>query len=431
MTSLGAFQPSALGMEGQSHALATISANIANLSTTGYKRADTEFKTLMSRSWSEAAANPAVGGSLNAQADIAGIRGIDYTRVSTAGEIGTTGRGFDLAIAGDGFFTLDTALSGGGERLFSRDGAFSVGTGDALSLDQGYLVDANGYYVQGYPVQADGTSATPGTPGAMRVDSDAFVDAGQATQNASLVLNLPADDAAGSAHGYRIEVYDSTAQPLSLDLGFTKAADANTWDLSFSGLNGETITIEPAAADALPGQGEPLRFDAQGALIGPQTYTVGVVDADGVTTDFSLDLSALTQYAGDFVVNSFDEDGYGSGKLQSLAFDDKGYLVGTFDNGHSRPLYALALADFPNPDGLDARSGTVFAASATSGSPLYGQAGTNGIGAIQPGALEGSNVDLEDQFSRMILTQNAYNSSATAFRTVDEMTETARDLKRG
>jgi flagellar hook protein FlgE len=105
-------------------------------------------------------------------------------------------------------------------------------------------------------------------------------------------------------------------------------------------------------------------------------------------------------------------------------------VVGLFDNGRSRSLYRLALADFVNPDGLAPLSGNVYAVSGDSGPPVLGGAGEAGLGLISPGTVETSNVDLAQEFSRMILTQNAYNSAATAFRTLVEMSETARDLYR-
>jgi flagellar hook protein FlgE len=111
-----------------------------------------------------------------------------------------------------------------------------------------------------------------------------------------------------------------------------------------------------------------------------------------------------------------------------VTFNDRGEVIGQFDNGRTRPLYRLALADFVNPDGLAQLSGNVYAESGTSGRAVVAAAGERGLGEISPHTLEKSNVDLAREFTRMMLTQNAYNSSATAFRTIDEMTEVARDL---
>jgi flagellar hook protein FlgE len=276
------------------------------------------------------------------------------------------------------------------------------------------------------------TGAAPpaaGTPAAMRVDRYAFDDPGQPTANAGLALNLPADATAGRVHSYQLTLFDSLSRPRVLDVSFTKEAQANTWAVGFAGRPGDTMTVAPADAGGTPGGGQALNFDPNGRLVAPSAYAIGVTYADGASATFALDMDALTQYAGDFQVDAFTQDGYGQGMLEDIAVNTAGEVVGTFDNGQVRPLYRLALANFVNPDGLQADNGTVFTVGATSGPPMYGTAGTQGIGTIEAGALERSNVDLGDQFSRMILTQNAYNSSATAFRTINEMTEVARDLK--
>jgi flagellar hook protein FlgE len=124
----------------------------------------------------------------------------------------------------------------------------------------------------------------------------------------------------------------------------------------------------------------------------------------------------------------YTRDGYAPAALSGIEFNDRGEVIGRFDNGRTRPLYRLALADFANPDDLGQLSGNVYAESETSGQTTVAGAGESGLGKINPGTLEKSNVDLAQEFGRMILTQNAYNSSATAFRTIDEMTEVARDL---
>ena len=105
-------------------------------------------------------------------------------------------------------------------------------------------------------------------------------------------------------------------------------------------------------------------------------------------------------------------------------------MLGRFDNGTEQRLYKLALADFVNPDGLWALSGNVYAVSANSGAAVLAGAAEGSNGALVTGAQELSNVDIADEFTRMIMTQHAYNASATAFRTADEMTQEASELKR-
>lgn len=434
MTAFGWFQPSVLGMTGQSRALEVISGNIANVTTTAYKRSENSFQTLLSQSW--AGPSAAAGSApVTFQSDIAGVATVDHLRASDPGAIKGTGRDLDLAINGDGFFVLD---DGAGGNVYTRDGAFSIAavsdpTAATGAGSAGYLVDGSGRALQGwaYTGAAAGTAAG-GALGPMRVDSGAFTDAGEPTTAAALGLNLPASDAVGTDRTYAMGILDSGRSPHTLDLTFTKAQEANTWSVLVTGDSGETITVTPPSTDAgaAMGAGQALSFDGTGSLTTPSSYTIGVTYADGATSNFELDVSQLTQFAGDFAVSGFEQNGRVGAALSEIEFDGQGHVVGVFENGFSRPLYTIALADFASPDGLDPLSGNVFAASAASGAAILGQAGENGLGEITPSALELSNVSLEDEFSRMIVTQSAYNSSATAFRTIDEMTEAARDLKR-
>lgn len=434
MTAFGWFQPSVLGMTGQSRALEVISGNIANVTTTAYKRTESDFKTLLSRSWAGPAA-AAGSAPVTFQSDIAGVAAIDRLRASDPGAIKGTGRDLDLAINGDGFFVLD---GGAGGSVYSRDGAFRIApisdpTAATGAESAGYLVDSSGRTLQGWAyTDAAAGPAAGGALGPMRVDAGAFADAGEPTTLAALGLNLPAGDAAGTNRTYAMGILDSARVPHTLNLSFTKAVQPNTWSFLVSADPGEAVTITPpsTAAGATVGTGQALTFDGTGNLTAPPRYAIGVAHAGGTTSSFELDVTRLTQLAGDFAVSSFGQNGRVAGALSAIEFDAQGHVVGVFENGFSRPLYTVALADFASPDGLDPLSGNVFAASAASGAPTLGQAGQNGLGEITPSALELSNVSLEDEFSRMIVTQSAYNSSATAFRTMDEMTEAARDLKR-
>ena len=418
MTGLGCFQAAVCGMSGQSHALDVIGANIANVTTGGYKRTDTGFRTLLSDTIAFHPGNPDAAGSASIQSDLGGMRASDSARISEAGEYAATGRDLDIAVAGRGFFILNGAADGSGATAYGRDGQLAVATVGA----EGYLVDKNGYFLQGWAAAPDGSFPTGGALSPMRVDADAFTSAGAPTTSASLSLNLPADHPTGAAEGYVIDVFDSAAQQRSLQFSFVKQA-ANSWSLVASGGPGDTVSVSPAPV---------LAFDAMGQLIGPQNYSVNARFADDMagptTAAFTLDVGAFTQFAGDSLAYDYARDGYAPAGLSGIDFNERGEVIGSFDNGLTRPLYRLALADFANPDGLGQLSGNIYVESETSGRATVAGVGESGLGEINPGTLEKSNVDLAKEFSRMMLTQNAYNSSATAFRTIDEMTEVARDL---
>jgi flagellar hook protein FlgE len=131
-------------------------------------------------------------------------------------------------------------------------------------------------------------------------------------------------------------------------------------------------------------------------------------------------------------VQNINQDGYLEGRLDQTYFNNSGTLIGSYSNGQTRQLYKLAIARFAVDNKLEAVSGNMFEQTRASGaislSPIQG--GFGGRTELVVGALESSNVDLADQFSKMIITQRAYTSNATVLRTADEMTMAARDLKR-
>jgi flagellar hook protein FlgE len=430
MTGLACFQTSICGMSGQSHALDVIGANIANATTGGYKRPETSFQTVLSETVAFHPGNPDAPGPASIQSDLGGIKPYDNARISQPGEYATTGRDLDIAISGRGFFVLNGQPDGSGATMYGRDGQLSVATvtgagGAAVAGGtQGYLVDKNGYFLQGWPAAADGSFATGGAPASMRVDADAFTSLGAPTTAATLAMNLPADDSVGATETYTIDVFDSAAKQHPIQLSFTKQA-ANTWSLAAGGGPGATVTITPDSG---------LIFDGTGQPTSSGTYNVAATFADDpanpTAAALTLDVGGFTQFADGAQVYDYQRDGYAPGALSSVTFNERGEVIGQFDNGRTRPLYRLALADFVDPDGLMQLSGNVYEESLASGRPVVAGAGEAGLGEISPQTLEKSNVDLAREFTRMMLTQNAYNSSATAFRTIDEMTEVARDLAR-
>ena len=179
-----------------------------------------------------------------------------------------------------------------------------------------------------------------------------------------------------------------------------------------------------------------LQFGGDGRIVSPQSLDMKLNfpgspnPADETTAAFTLDVSGFTRYQGGLTSYGYQRDGTAPAALAGLRFEANGNVVGMLDNGSSRTLYRLAIADFNNPDGLGRLSGDVYAETPLSGRPALAAAGDGGRGDIAAETIEQSNVDLEDEFGRMIMTQKAYNSSATAFRTLDEMTQVACDLRR-
>ena len=216
-----------------------------------------------------------------------------------------------------------------------------------------------------------------------------------------------------------------------------------TFTIAAISADGATITVDPStpllggpetvtSAATLTSTrvvGDRLIFDANGQLTSPTSTTVNLTWSDGATNAFTLDISKMSQLNGDFTLFNFSQDGLGASSLRRVSFDSAGHVIGDFEDGSSRRIYKIPLAAFGNPNGLEARNGNTFSETPSSGTKRSVFADVSGIAVLQPNAVELSNVDLASQFTQMIQVQQAYNSSATVFKTVDEMTVVARDLK--
>jgi fagellar hook-basal body proteins len=418
-------------MTSQSQSLSVIGSNIANVSTPGFKRSEAAFRTVMSR---EYASNSALGdgqGPLSSQSDIGGVTTAVLNRITDQGSISATGQPFDLAVSGNGLFVFRQGFATTSGMVFGRNGQLSQAMGAEITItnaagqpqtvNESYLVNGNGQYLQGWAANADGSfSSDLASLEPVRVDTYGYSSQGQQTTTAALNLNLPAADAIGDSEDFLLGFYNSLGTLQQATATFTKTAN-NTWDVQVTGQPGDQVALTPAQA---------LTFTSSGLVASPAGYALAVSHADGTTSAFALDVSGSTQFAGPYTARSYDFDGYAPGTLEDITIDSRGYVNGNFSNGQTQRLYRLPLATFANTDGLTPLAGNVYAANDNSGDPVVQGVGEGGTGILIPEALESSNVEMEDQYSRMIQTQQAYNSAATAFRTMDEIIQTSLQLKR-
>ena len=264
-------------------------------------------------------------------------------------------------------------------------------------------------------------------PGDVTVDD--IRDGLIAAINASGAVNTAVTASSGGA-GLVTITSDTVGTPFTLvsstpiDPGANTTATAANVTANIAGLG------DNAAAVATPTEVGPLlQFDAVGKLTAPTSIPLAL-NFGTSTAALTLDLSLMTQFDGDFTAFLFEQNGFAKATIVSLSFDSEGHISGTFDDGTSRRLYKVPFAVFSNPNGLEMKNGNVFAETPESGTARIEDASTSGFASFLPNTRELGNVSLVDEFSRMIRVQNAYNSSATVFRTVDEMLMTARDLAR-
>lgn len=404
----------ASGLAANSTALDVVGNNLANLNTTGYKNQRVLFQDQVYQLLSLGSAGDSAGvGGTNASQMGYGVLVGTVGNQFQQGAINPTGRSLDAAVQGGGFFVL-RGVTG---QVYSRAGNFDVDSA-------GYLVDpATGARVQRYGTVGEGGAGVPAfqVPG----NNDIRVPFGAGASGTPTTLvrmqgNLNRDTAVGGTVSSGIQIFDSQSGPQTLNLLFTKTG-VNTFQLSGS-IPGATVTIPPT----------PITFDGAGLLVSPATLTAnitGIPGANPQTVTLNLgtpgQATGLSQFGGASTAAAITQDGVGAGSLTQVSIDDNGNVQGTFTNGRTIPLAQLALATFNNEGGLIRQGGNYFTTGPGSGEPLTGPAGSGGRGVIQGAALEGSNVDIAIEFSRLILAQRGFQVNS---RTISAANETLQEL---
>jgi len=410
MSFVNLFAPSVSALRGNGLAFQVIGENISNSVTPGFKAADTRFQEVLA---STAESNfPTLGG----------IRPVVQQFITKQGLLTNTQNDLDLAINGQGFLISNTQLDEGGEYQLTRAGQFAITNIANNGVDEAYLTDLAGNFALGWPADSAGNFFAANTVASLdplRVDPGAATFTPVATTNASLNAVLPSGAATGDVVTAPIRVIDATGTEHSLNIQFTKAAAPNTWDLAIS-VSGGSVTSGGTAT---------MTFDAAGNITSPLTQSLGLNFGAAGATTVALDFTAMRQFGAPFNVLGFTDDGIPAGTLQDIFFDEDGILSGNFSNGRTRSLYKVPLSTVTNPNGLSLRGNTHYTVSDTSGTLELREADLTGIGSFAPASLEQSTTDLGLEFTKLVVVQQGYTTAVQAYTVVEEMLQTATDLK--
>jgi flagellar hook protein FlgE len=434
------------GLRAEGEALGVVGDNIANVNTTGFKAQRALFEDVLGHSILAGTSSSMPG---------SGVRVGDIQQMFTQGTLQNTGVSTDVALNGDGFFVVKGTVDGLSSNFYTRAGTFKI--------DQdGALTNPAGLKVQGYKANGDGTFAAsisdimaPTAALPARATEMAMVTA---NLDASAVA-LPTAGAAGppvitanpwdaqnpantANFSTTMTVYDSLGEGHTMDVYFRKSDTvANSWDYHVL-TAGDDVVGGTAGQNSEIGSGT-LAFTSNGAL---NTFTetvpvtvdfVNATAGQAITLDFGTaiadggtGLDGTTQFAGASNVSSQSQDGYASGDFSGVAIDGTGVVQGLYTNGQKIAMAQLAVAKFRSNDGLGRAGQNLWIETRDSGTAAMGTAGSGGRGATSAGALEGSNVDLAEEFVGLIQHQRSFSANSKTITTADEMLQELINIKR-
>ena len=410
MSLIGVLRTGVSGMNAQANRISTVAENIQNSGTTGYKRASTEFSSLLLDSTEY--------GNYNSGAVQTTVR----RAVNESGPTTFTTSKTDLAIQGNGFFVVRDAAGGS---YMTRAGNF-VPDGDT-----GNLVNAGGFTLMGYSLEngapnpslnsvADMVPVNVSLLGTQARPSNAGKISGNLPYTEAVLPAAPAAVPTGPAYSKKTSLvtFDNVGQPVTLDIYLAKTA-TDKWAVSFYDSKG----APPPTGTAL--KTETLTFDGAGHL--PAGTSTSVAVPGGGTVE--IDLSGINQLASPFALSG-SANGSSPTTVTGAEFDTDGTVFAVFADGTRSAAYKVPLATVPSPDNLTPRAGNVFSANSESGDLQVGFANLEGRGFIKSGALEQSNVDVGTELTSMIESQSVYTANSKVFQTGNELLETLMNLKR-
>lgn len=395
MSLYGMLRTGVSGMNAQSNKLSTIADNIGNSGTSGYKRASTEFSSLLL---------PTTGGNYNSGAVNTTIR---YA-ISQQGAPNYTTSATDLMIQGDGFFVVEDSS---GQSVLTRAGNFTV---DGTT---GNLVNSAGFTLMGYDISNGPANINlNSTAGMVPVNLSAAKFAANPSTTGKFTTNLPTTDTTPKSSS--LTAYDNLGNTVTLDMDF--AYNAGNWEL--------TVTATNTASAAVTNFGPlPLAFDPNGNLTTASPITFAIPGGDPT---FTLDISDMTNLNANYSPTEPEVDGNGASLIDNVTIDDNGVVSAVDPSGQKRPLFQIPVATVASPDMLDPAAGNVFQVTSNSGNLQIGVPNEGGNGYLISGATEQSNVDMATELTDMIVAQRDYTANSKVVQTGSELLDVLMNLKR-
>ena len=416
------FRAALSGINAASEELRVIGNNVANASTTGFKKSRAEFADVYAAT--DGAASTAVG---------AGVRLAGVSQQFGQGNIGFTNSKLDLAINGRGFFVLDD----GGSRAYTRAGNFQVDREGFLTNPDGAKLVVNG---------ADENGAITGAVGPLQLDRSNITP--QATSRVDVGLNLDSSEERPPTVPFSptipssfnsstsLSVFDSLGGSHLATMYYVKGEQPGQWEM-YTLIDGKDVhgkQAPPLANDILAFDGAGQLASINGTPVPPGEINYPEFDTGSGAEPLQLNMnllsnSPITQFGTRFNVSELTQNGFTSGRLSGIDFDDTGVVRARYSNGQTRTLGQVALSDFSNSQGLRPLGDTGWAESFASGVPLLGTPGSGSLGVLQSGALEGSNVDLTSELVNMITAQRNFQANAQVITTADTVTQTVINIR--
>lgn len=434
MTISSSLNASVMGLNANATRLASISDNIANSGTYGYKDSVTEFSSLVQQ-------------DNTAFYTAGGVKADTYKDVERLGSLVNTGNPTDLAVSGRGLFPV-TDPTGVNEPGSERT-LMLTPTGSFTPDQNGNLRTQSGLFLLGWPADADGNvgnisrdSGTSLQP--VNIAAEQFT--ASPTTQIDLAINLPANATRAAEDGspltLPIEYFDNLGRSNTLTLRFSPTVPAtgtsNQWQVDIFDSAGDPATsigtLDLTFDDSIGAGGRLLSATAGGATSydavtgnvsfalphGPVNLNIGPPGADG----------GLSQLAAPYSPTNVTKDGSPIGDLQAVEIDEDGFLQAIYDTGFRRALFQIPVGDVPNMNGLTPLDSQAYALSPSSGNMYLWDAGSGPTGSVASYTLMESTTDIASELTDLIETQRAYSSNAKIVQTVDEMLQETTNLKR-